>query len=97
LRPGEAFDHPRVYIASLRPDGSALSVTVENTLDNTVSIGLSCRGSASPATASATIPARGLADLTIVLFPQGRVTCLMEKTPEALEESYRFQMDAIYQ
>jgi len=88
---------PHVYIATIRPEGKALSVTVENTLDNTVSIGLSCRGSGSPATASATIPARGLADLSILLFPQGRVTCLMEKTPEALEESYTFQMDAIYQ
>ena len=95
--PARLLITPRVYISSIRPQGKTLSVTVENTLDNTVSIGLSCRGSASPSTASATIPARGLADLSVPLVAQGRVTCVLEKTPEALEESYLFRMDAIYQ
>lgn len=96
-QPAKLLITPRVYIARILPKGIGLTVTIENTLDNTVSIGLSCHGPAAAATASATIPARGQAELVVPVTAKGKVTCVMEKTPEALEEAYQFQMDAIYQ
>ena len=44
---------PRVYISRILPEGNALSVTVENALENTVSVSLSCRGLAGRSTGTA--------------------------------------------
>ena len=95
--PAKLLVTPRVYIAAIRPEGDGLAVIIENTLDNTVSVGLSCRGPAASKTASATIPARGQSDLSIPLAAKGRVSCVLEKTPEALEEAYSFQTESIFQ
>ncbi len=95
--PAKLLVTPRVYISAVRPEAGRLSVAVENTLDNTVSVALSCRGPAGVGTASATIPANGLADLLIATRGEGTVTCLLDKASEAVEGSYRFVAETIFQ
>lgn len=95
--PAKLLVTPRVYVSGVRPEGNGLTVTVENSLDNTVSIGLVCNGPAGSGAASTTIPANGLAELSLALRAKGKITCVLEKVPEAVEESYRFQFETIYQ
>lgn len=95
--PAKLLITPRVFIASVRRDAGGLSVTVENTLDNTVSVAVSCRGPAGAAAASATIPANALADLLIAVRGEGTVTCVLDKTSEAVEGAYQFALETIFQ
>lgn len=95
--PAKLLVTPRVYIAGILPESNGLAISVENGLENTVSVGVTCRGRADSGSSSATIPANGQAQLAIAVRAEGRITCILEKAPEALEESYRYQIDALFQ
>ena len=95
--PARLLVTPRVYIAEVLAVNSGLSVTVKNALDNTVSVGLSCRGTEDSGSASSTIAANGQVHVPISVRAKGKVTCILDKEPEALEESYRYQMDVAFQ
>jgi hypothetical protein len=92
---------PRVFISQYQVNRNAasvqMSVTIRNTLENTVNAGLSVAGIETLAEAPATVPP-GVSETVHLSFPFARgqgspaVTLRLEKDGEAMEGSYRFDV-----
>lgn len=100
-RPAALLVTPRVFLASIRAEpatGQPLAL-IENTLENTVSVSVACRAPGAEWSASGTVGAGSVSELALAgpAMQAGRVACELEKSTEAVEESYTYRVDLSFQ